>query len=161
MGRKTKPTKLKVLEGNPGKRPIQEEPDVSSEIPSSPPHLDEYAKEEWDRLAGGLHILGLLYQVDRGVFAAYCQAYSRWRIAEEAIQESARLKTGGTKDALIARTTKGTLTKHPMVDISEKAAAAMVKYASEFGLTPSARARLAVSPGGDGTGKFDGLLGKK
>jgi len=160
MGRKPKPTSLKIIEGNPGKRRIKEEPKVQSDLPSPPSHLDKYAKQEWKRLATGLHALGVLYEVDRGVFAAYCQAYSRWRSAEEGIQEAAKLKVGGMAKALTCRTTKGTITKHPLVVISENAAAAMVKYATEFGLTPSARARLAIDPEKYNKGKFSGLIGK-
>jgi len=161
MGRKPKPTNVIKLEGNPGKRPIPEEPDVSSDCPAPPDHLHEYAREEWYRMAAGLHTLGLLYQVDRAVFAAYCCAYARWRIAEESLLEEAKLKPGGMPATFKSRSTKGTWRKNPMLEISEKAAADMVKYAAEFGFTPSARARLGTSPGGEGSGKFDGYLGKK
>ena len=157
-GRKPKPTKLKVIEGNPGKRKIKEGPDMSSGLPSPPSHLDKYAKQEWKRLAFGLHAIGILYEVDSAVFAAYCQAYSRWRTAEEGIKKASDIE-GAVFGALVCLTTKGTLMKHPLVDISEKAAAAMVKYALEFGLSPSARARLAIDPGKKKKGGFaDGDL---
>jgi len=44
--------------------------------------------------------------------------------------------------------------------VAREAAADMVRYASEFGMTPVARARLAAGPHGEppGGGKFDGLL---
>lgn len=161
-GKKPKATKLEIIEGNPSKRPLKKEPDVSSDIPTPPDHLDAYAREEWERLAPGLHVLGLLYQVDRAVFAAYCAAYSRWRTAEEALQEKGKLRPGGASSALTSRSSRGSLTKSPYVRISEESAKAMVKYAAEFGFTPSARARLAVSPAGEGgKGKFDGLIGQK
>jgi hypothetical protein len=35
----------------------------------------------------------------------------------------------------------------------------MVKYASQFGFTPVARARIAAGPFNQPPGKFDGLLG--
>jgi phage terminase small subunit len=35
----------------------------------------------------------------------------------------------------------------------------MVRYASEFGLTPSARARLALNPQAPKKSRFDGLIG--
>jgi P27 family predicted phage terminase small subunit len=157
-GRKPKPTKLKVIEGNPGKRKIKEDPDMSSGLPSPPSHLDEYARQEWERLASGLHAIGILYEVDTAVFAAYCQAFSRWRVAEEGIKKAAGIE-GATFGALVCQTAGG-LRKHPLVDISEKAAAAMVKYSLEFGLTPSARARLAIDPAKGKGGKFNGLVGR-
>jgi len=36
-----------------------------------------------------------------------------------------------------------------------------VPYAAEFGLTPSARARLAIDPGRGKKSKFEGLIGGK
>lgn len=159
-GRKPKPTHLKALENNPEKRPPKEDPDMSSGLPSPPSHLDEYAMQEWERLAPGLHTIGILYEVDTAVFAAYCQAYSTWRTAQEGIQKAAKIE-GAIFGALVCLTTAGTLTKHPLVRISEESAAAMVKYALEFGLSPSARARLAIDPGKAKKGSLEdkGLIG--
>ncbi len=159
-GRKPKPTHIKALENNPGKKKIKEDPDMSSGLPSPPSHLDKYANQEWNRLASGLHAAGLLYEAYSAVFAAYCQAFSRWRVAEEGIQKAA--KAGGMPSAITALSSKGTLSKHPLVRISEEASRAMTKYAAEFGLTPSARARLAIDPGKGKKGGFadEGLIGR-
>lgn len=47
-GRKPKPTKLKILEGNPGKQRLPKgEPMPDTEMPEAPEHLDKYAREEW------------------------------------------------------------------------------------------------------------------
>jgi hypothetical protein len=54
----------------------------------------------------------------------------------------------------------GLATQHPIYRVAVEAARDMLKYAAEFGLTPSARTRIgngiaaALSPS-----KFDGLLG--
>ena len=62
--------------------------------PTCPAHLSAPAKAEWKRLAGSLHEIGLLTQVDRSVLAAYCQAYGRWVEAERKLAETpALLKT--------------------------------------------------------------------
>ena len=51
-GRKPKPTALKVLEGNPGKRPLNLfEPTPEDKMPECPDWLEDEAKAEWDRLA--------------------------------------------------------------------------------------------------------------
>ena len=51
-GRKPKPTALKVLEGNPGKRPLNElEPKPKKQAPSCPSWLEPEAKKEWRRMA--------------------------------------------------------------------------------------------------------------
>ena len=154
MGGKCKPTKLKVLEGNRGKRPIPKDEIIpESNIPEPPSHLDDYALEEWHRMVDGLHNLGLLYEVDTAVFAAYCVSYSRWRRAQE------QLNT----EELVIKTISGNYIQNPVVGIANKAAQDMVKFALEFGLSPSARARLAIDPGRNKKSKFDGLInsGKK
>jgi len=46
-GRRPKPTNLKVLHGNPGKRPLNaNEPKPAAEMPSAPDHLGEVAQTE-------------------------------------------------------------------------------------------------------------------
>jgi len=51
-GRKRKPTVLKVLEGNPGKRPLNKNgPKPKPVAPKTPKHLNSVAKKEWKRVA--------------------------------------------------------------------------------------------------------------
>jgi phage terminase small subunit len=51
-GRPPKPTALKVLEGNPGKRPLnQNEPKPEKKAPNCPSWLLPDAKKEWRRLS--------------------------------------------------------------------------------------------------------------
>ena len=51
-GRRPKPAALRLLQGNPGKRPISEdEPTPVEGWPDKPPKLGKVASEEWDRLA--------------------------------------------------------------------------------------------------------------
>ena len=156
MSGKRKPTKLKLLDGNPGHKKLPEnEPQPSSPLPAPPEHLDEYGKEEWYRIALGLYNLGLLYDVDRGPFAAYCRSYSLWRRAEESLAE----KSTANKDlGMVQTTTGGNIIQHTLLGIANKAAADMVKYAGEFGLTPRARAQISAKPPAGG-GKYTGLIG--
>ena len=39
------------------------------------------ARDEWDRVAPGLFLFGLLSEVDVMSLGAYCEAYKRWRTA--------------------------------------------------------------------------------
>ena len=53
-GRKPKPTAIKILEGNPGKRQLNKyEPSPDKLAPECPDWLSEEAKAEWFRLHGG------------------------------------------------------------------------------------------------------------
>ena len=87
-GRKPKPTALKVLEGNPGKRPLNDhEPIPPKGELKCPSWLLPEAKKEWKRLASSLEAMGVLTMADLTAFAGYCQAYARWREAEEFITQ--------------------------------------------------------------------------
>lgn len=132
-GRKPKPTNLKVLEGNPGKRPLNMfEPHPEKIMPECPDWLEEEAKNEWNRLAEPLFRLGLLTELDMAAFASYCQAYARWREAEEFISQHGS----------IVKTKTGYWQQVPQVSIARANQAMMIKAAAEFGLTPSARSRI-------------------
>ena len=85
-GRKPKPTRLKHLTGNPGKRPINEnEPRPELTIPDCPVELSLLAQREWNWLVAELGPLRILTQLDRAALAAYCGAYALWAEATAAI----------------------------------------------------------------------------
>ena len=89
-GRKPKPTALKVLEGDRGKgrRPLNEhEPIPPKGGIKCPSWLLPEAKKEWKRLAASLEAMGVLTMADLTAFAGYCQAYARWREAEDFITQ--------------------------------------------------------------------------
>jgi P27 family predicted phage terminase small subunit len=145
-GRKPKPTYLKLLNGNPGKRPLNEhepQPQPEREIPPAPLELSAEARTEWDRVAGELSRLGTLTVVDRAALAAYSQAYGRWIQAERGIAQMAERDqlTGG----LMIKTTNGNAVQNPLVGMANRAMADMVRYAAEFGMTPSSRSRIAAN----------------
>lgn len=80
-----KPTALKILEGNPGKRKIKDTgepmPNVLDVIPDPPEWLMPDAVDEWNKLAPSLMALGLLTEVDLSAFATLCQNWGyllRW-----------------------------------------------------------------------------------
>jgi len=156
-GPKKKPTRIKVLEGKRGHVPLPVgEPIPPMDLPDPPAHLDDYALEEWRRVAEGLNAMGILSGVDQAAFAAYCGAYSRWRAAEEELNELAKKSK---LQALVLKTVSGNWIQQPLIGIANKAAGDMVRFATEFGMTPSARARLGVDPGKKVKSKFDGLVG--
>ena len=85
-GRKPKPTALKKLEGNPGKRKLNaKEPMPGKGMPDCPKWLLPEAKEEWKRLCQKLSEMGVLTEIDLAAFAAYCQSFARWKQAQEHI----------------------------------------------------------------------------
>ena len=140
-GRKPTPTNVKLVTGNPGKRPLPtSEPRPRAERPAPPAHLNADAQKEWSRVSDELHALGLLTGLDRAALAAYCQAYGRWAQAERALG-----KITNQADGLIIKTQSGNMIQNPLVGVANKAMADMVRYAAEFGMTPSARTRIETS----------------
>jgi P27 family predicted phage terminase small subunit len=162
LGPAPTPTKLVLLRGNPGhkaKRLLSgPEPEVPPECPDPPSLLSPYAQDEWWRTAPSLHVLGLLSALDAMALAAYCQSYARWREAEEALARVAD-RDEHMRGLLIK--TEGGARRNPLVKLAADAADQMLTFASEFGLTPVARARLAAGVGAQpprGGGKFEGLI---
>jgi P27 family predicted phage terminase small subunit len=131
-----KPTALKQLAGNPGKRPLNKHEPKPTGTPTCPTHLDSAAKREWTRISRELTKLGLLTNVDRAALAAYCAAYSRWAEAEKQIQ----------KFGLVIKAPSGYPIQNPYVGIANTSLDIMRKFSSEFGLTPASRTRLHVEP---------------
>ena len=83
-GRKPKPTAIKELEGNPGKRKLnKKEPKPEKGMLVCPEWLLPEAKVEWKHLSEKLNQMGVLTEVDMAAFAAYCQSYARWKEAQE------------------------------------------------------------------------------
>jgi P27 family predicted phage terminase small subunit len=150
-----------VLRGNPGKRALRRgiEPERPPEVPEPPEFLVGYASDEWWRVGGELHRLGLLTALDVAPLSAYCVAYQRWREASEALARVA--ERDPATHGLLIRTVEGNARTNPLVKIAAAAAADMVRYAAEFGFSPAARARISAGVGFEpppGRGKFDGLL---
>ena len=144
-GRKRTPTALKLVKGNPGKRALpKNEPKPDLAQPSPPPFLCDDAKVEWGRVIGTLYKAGLMTELDRAALAAYCQAYGRWAQAERALARMA--EKDELNRALMVKTTNGNAIQNPLVGIANKAKDDVVRHAVEFGMTPSARARVNAEP---------------
>src|SRR5687767_13860175 len=135
-GRRPKPTHLKLLHGNPGKRRINEhEPQPPVETPSAPDHLNEAAKTEWERMAELLARLGLLTSLDRAGLAAYCVVYARWVEAEEALK-----RTGH-----IVKSPSGYPMVSPYLVVANRSLEQMHKFMVEFRLSPASRSRISIN----------------
>jgi P27 family predicted phage terminase small subunit len=154
------PFPLKVLRGNPSKRPMKPEPQPERPpiCPDPPSFVTGYAADEWWSVAPDLHALGLLTRIDVPSLAAYCSAYGHWRQASESLARMAA--NDPVTNGQLVRTKYGDAIANPLISIARKHAADMVRYAGEFGLTPIARARLgAAGYGPSAPSKFSGLLG--
>jgi P27 family predicted phage terminase small subunit len=134
-GRPRKPLKLKLIEGNRGKRKLPETELKPVGKARCPRHLSKTAKAEWRRLAPKLEKLGLLTAIDGPALALYCQAYARWVEAEKHLEN---------EDPVIESET-GTAIYNPWWAVSNKAVQQMHKILGEFGMTPSTRSRVTIA----------------
>ena len=136
-GPKGKPTNLKLLEGNPGKREInKDEPkyDLSEKSEKAPAWLGTTAKKEWKRVLPLLKKNGLVTDADYMALCAYCQSVDTWVEAE-------KMKRA---EGLVTTTSNGTEVQHPAVNIANSALNNILKFGREFGLTPSSRTGLSA-----------------
>jgi P27 family predicted phage terminase small subunit len=139
-GRKPTPTKLKVLAGNPGKRPLNDkEPKPTLPLPSPPAVLKGAALAEWKRVCGELESLGLLTGLDVAVLAGYCVACSMW---DDAVGKIEKMGT-------MIRTTNGNIIQNPAVGIANRQYELILKASSVLGLDPSTRSRMKIEKTGE------------
>ena len=139
-GRKPTPTALKLIRGNPGKRPLRmDEFRPAASIPSAPRHLKGEARKEWKRLCEELYAHSMLANVDRGALAMVCTLWARYVNAEEMIERAA----GASPEShgLFVKSPSGYPMQSPWLAVSNKAIEQYKGWCAEFGLTPAARVR--------------------
>jgi P27 family predicted phage terminase small subunit len=140
QGRKPTPTALKLLTGNPGKRPIKfDQFAPEARIPRCPAELKGEARKEWKRVTTELHRYGMISEVDRGLLAMLCTTWARWIEAEAMIAKAAA--AGGS--GLFVKTPNGFPVQSPWVAVSNKAIDTYKSLCAEFGLSPAARTRVS------------------
>ena len=145
-GRKPKPTRLKVIEGNPGKRAIPEgvqappaapdEPDWKGVFPGTRKGIGEVrqdARDEWRRIVPVLDGLGLLSTIDNSLLTDYCVCWSRLLECEREVATKG-LTLIGERGAR----------KNPAIEAAGQYRQQLRFYIGELGLSPSSRGRLQL-----------------
>lgn len=90
-----------------------------------PNWLEPEARKEWRRLAPVLIGAGILTGADAVPFAGYCQAYARWKEAEQEVTKLGMVYRDGDR-----------VRPNPYIAIARAAFAEVKSLAAEFGLTP-------------------------
>jgi P27 family predicted phage terminase small subunit len=133
-----KPTALKKLAGNPGKRRLNErEPAPTVGRPEMPRWLKGKAVTEWLHVAPILEQMGVLTQADQIGLALLADAVADY----VELREKDKRRKGSN----------GTAVRQARADV--------LKLCREFGLTPSSRTSLQVAPQDSGDDWLNGLLG--
>ena len=147
MAGKPKPTNLKILEGNPGKRPLnldEPQPERGAECPD---WLCNRGQKEWQRLAPVLENCGILTAADQNTLAAYCEAFANY---VQATQEVQRL------DSLVEQGSHGTKVA-AIVNAQRIYADQMLKWGSKLGLSATDRTDIKIS-GKPKAGRWGGKI---
>ena len=138
-GRPRKPTALKLITGNPGKRALNKQepdPDYLNDL-RAPEHLPDLAKKFWNSIAPKLRKERLLTELDIGALEKLCIA--------EMLYWEVTTKIG---DSLVLNGKNGDYTNPLLNQQSMYLKQIRILY-REFGKTPAARTRIALNPQGD------------
>ena len=111
-----------------------DEPKRTPHLPSPPRELSERARREWRKLGKELVESGLLTSLDKMAFAAMVTSWTRWLEATEALDKTGMLIKGQHGPQL-----------NPLLRVARDAQAEYTRMCAEFGLTPSASARVRAA----------------
>ena len=145
-GRRPKPTALKLLQGNPGKRKLNElepKPPEGESIPHE--EVSRLAQKVWDEVGPICLYMGTLTPADVSSFATFCELEATRRVASK--QKDAE----GFTPFLMTTITDSAgnehpkVQEHPAIKLERNTAAALRPYYEKFGLEPVSRARLVVN----------------
>ena len=148
-GTRPKPTRLKLLAGNPGKRPLNErepQPTLVASLPKPPRHLSAAGREEWLRVGDFLLRTRVLTEADLTALSAYATFYGRWMAAECEIKRKGILVPAGKNSKVRMQ--------NPMLAVANKAFQQVSQLLGEFGLTPSSRTRIIAAEAADEHGEI-------
>lgn len=154
-GRRPLPSNVVQLRGNPGHRPLpKDEPVVEIKAPICPKWLGPVARQEWHWIVPKLTEARVIAEIDRAALLSYCTAYETLQLAYAQLRQVLE----ANPNAHMLRTAKG-FAVNPLYRIIAQAKKELNVSAAEFGLSPSARTRIAAraaSPGDDdGEGAAD------
>ncbi len=148
------PTKLRILNGNPSKRPLPEnEPQYPSGCPLAPSNLSAGARKVWHSLVQEMAASGVLRRVDASALAQLCEdqamldelrdGWQKLKTELRAKAKEAGKTIAGNASVHIARSIEG---RRAMLSIRELERAVLVRQ-REFGLTPASNSRVQMVPG--------------
>ena len=136
------PTNILKLRGSTlvTQRRLQNEVKGPTGNPECPDWHDEDAKAMWEKLIPQLSAMGILTKVDGNALARYCRFWSRWRKAEDFITERGEMYPLKDDQGNVK-----CFQQWPQVAIAHKLSQQLTKLEQEFGMTPSARARIQLT----------------
>lgn len=128
-----KPTKLRLLEGNPQHRPMPKgEIMPAATMPACPPGMSKTAIAHWKRMGTKIHRLGLLTEIDGNAFEKLCDLEAQYSKARSIVN----------RKGLTFETPAGYIQQRPEIGIMNRCWTELLRYYAHFGMTPSSRSRI-------------------
>lgn len=148
-----KPTKLKILEGNPGKRPLPVAEPEGRPLASAPAkyRLGKVGRDKWEHLVSDACWGQWVTEADADALGLYCVNFERFTEAESKIAEFGPVVRGNN----------GFPVQSVWLAVSNKAQDHMHKIAQQFGGTPASRSKVTLEKLKSGESKFAGLIAVK
>jgi P27 family predicted phage terminase small subunit len=139
-GHKPKPTQLKLVTGNPGKRPLNKsEPIAPGRLLAAPEWMTQSQRDGWDYAIKNAP-QGLLRRLDRSILTTFV-------VAEDFHREAAvNLAKSGP---LVKRKKTQTEVQSPYLLVLNRQAQIMLRAAEQLGFSPSSRSRIVFNAAPD------------
>jgi P27 family predicted phage terminase small subunit len=160
-GRRPKPTQLKLLEGNPGRREVNLDEPVS-DMPAIKPSvvaMDEIASLEWDRVTAAMPP-GIYTANDAPTLTTYALAWSMLVKSQKDIDENGVTFTCYLTNKKTGEIYLSEIKTNPALRAWKAATETILKCGEKLGLNPAARQSLPkpLDPTKTARSKFAGLL---
>lgn len=144
------PTKLRVLKGNPSKRPLNLlEPLPEKGVPKPPKHLGQEARKYWDHFAEILTNMDVITLADEAALCRLCETYA------EVIELQLDIELEGRTYRTFSREGNLTFRTRPEVRLLQETDRRLRGYLADFGLTPASRSKVSRSPAKDHPNAFE------
>ncbi len=138
-GRTPKPTALKLIEGNRGKRAVnahEPEPMLLNDL-EPPAHLPAAHAEIWQELAPKLRRAQVLTELDAPLLEMTCAAIATFRLTARHTAEGKLLQRNEET---------GSISLSPYTMLQSMAFKQALAALKEWGATPAARSRVMIDP---------------
>jgi|ERR1019366_2112221 P27 family predicted phage terminase small subunit len=146
MANRPKPTRLKQLAGNPGKRRLNPaEPKPKLGTPKRPKFITGLARREWNAIVPQLVALGILGEVEHAAVSGYCLAFAAVAEAKAEIERLGLVITAEVQDKDGNFHVTGAR-KNPACTVLDAALKQLRAFSSELGLSPSSRSKIQTLP---------------
>jgi P27 family predicted phage terminase small subunit len=152
MGRPL-PEAIKRLNGgdgihDSGGRVIQPTPQPVIGSPDIPKSLTGEARKAWITFAQDMEGMGVLSHADRAAMILLCKAWAVMADCNRHVK----------KEGIIVTLSNGVKAKNPYLKLYQEEQKVVIKLLAHFGLTPSSRSQIKISPPIDGGDEFGDLM---